>query len=359
MSALLIWILPSSLYSRSFFETSHGNKNYLPKGCQSCHRGHGAFETPMLPTTKEQFCFLCHGNSVTRDKLRQDGLLSPDVFLHDIQREFSKTYHHPIETTYLHRYGETLPESDPSMPRHVACVDCHHHHYVTEANKHLGLKGTGVDGARLRTIQREYELCFNCHAYSANLPSDQTNKAELLKTDNASYHPVIGPGRNNYVPSLIQPLNVTSTITCTDCHGNDDPFGPKGPHGSTFENILKKRFTASDGSGSEAQYDLCYSCHSSASILGNESFPYHFKHVSELGTSCRTCHNPHGSIQYPHLIDLTSISINPSSSGALSYDDQGDRTGECYLSCHGRDHNPAVYSPAGQPLSTRRLLPRE
>ena len=351
---MVIFIVPATLYPKSFRDTSHGDRRNLPKGCQSCHKGHGIVNTPMLSETKDVFCFRCHGNSTNREKARQEGFLASDIFLHDLEREFAKTYRHPIEKTGIHQYGETLPEQDPSMPRHSECVDCHHHHYVTKENKQLGLKGTNADGSRVLSIINEYEGCFNCHSFSANLPSDQTNKADLFNISNPSFHPVIGQGKNNNVPSLQLPLTPTSIIKCTDCHSNDDPFGPKGPHGSNYKYLLKKNFTENDGSEGVFQYELCYTCHARASILSNESFQFHNLHVAVAGTSCRTCHNVHGSMQYSHLIDLNSISISPSGSGALEFRDLGERAGECFLSCHGRDHNPATYPTGTQPLTIQK-----
>ena len=351
---VILFIVPTTLYSKSFRETSHGDTRKLPKGCQSCHKGHGEYNTPMLSQAKDLFCFKCHGNSASINIARREGDIAFDTVLLNIKREFEKVYRHPIEKTGVHTYRETLPETDPSMPRHSECVDCHHHHYVTKENKSLGLKGTSVEGAQVTNIINEYELCFNCHSYSANLPSDQTNKAELLKISNPSYHPVIGQGQNHRVPSLQPPLTETSLIKCTDCHNNDDPFGPKGPMGSNHRHLLKKNFTDHDGAEGVTQYDLCYSCHARASILGNESFQYHNLHISVVGTSCRTCHNPHGSTQYTHLIDLNSFSISPSSGGSLNFRDLGDRAGECFLSCHGKDHNPGSYPAATQPLSIQK-----
>jgi predicted CXXCH cytochrome family protein len=351
---MVLCIAPDALYSKSFRETSHGDRRNLSKGCQSCHKGHGEYNTPMLPRDKDLFCFRCHGNSASISMARREGDIGLENVLLDIRKEFEKLYRHPIEKKGVHTYRETLPETDPSMPRHAECVDCHHHHYVTKENKHLGLNGTNFDSARVLSIVNEYELCFNCHSYSANLPSDQTNKAELFNISNPSYHPVIGPGKNHFVPSLQPPMIETVVIKCTDCHNNNDPLGPKGPHGSDHKYLLKKNFNDHDGAEGVTQYDLCYSCHSRASILGNESFQYHNLHISVVGTSCRTCHNPHGSTQYSHLIDFTSFSISPSAeSGALNFRDLGDRAGECFLSCHGKDHNPGSYPAAVQPVSTQ------
>ncbi|MEW6001356.1 MAG: cytochrome c3 family protein, partial [Nitrospirota bacterium] len=261
----------------------------------------------------------------------------------NIQKEFEKPYHHPIEKTGIHRFGETLPEINPSMPRHADCGDCHHHHYVTEENKMAGISGINQQGVRVNVVEG-YELCFKCHSFSANLPADETNKAEIFDISNPSFHPIIAPGRNNDVPSLIPPLTSSSTIKCIDCHNNDDSVGPKGPHGSVYKYILTKNFTDVDGSESAFQYELCYSCHRRSSILSDESFQLHNLHVSIVGASCRTCHNPHGSTRYPRLIDFeNNISIRPSNSGRLEFTSFGIRTGQCFLNCHNKDHNPAVY----------------
>ena len=340
---VIIFMSPLSLYSLSFLETSHGDKSKLPKGCASCHKGHGVYNTPMLPETKDTFCFRCHGHSVDVEETKRGGYLSRDVILANIQKEFEKPYHHPIEKVGIHEYSETLPEIDPSMPRHSECTDCHNPHYVKKENVTALIKGVDSRGARVETINSDYELCFKCHSYSANLPPDQTNKAEIFSTLNPSYHPVIASGKNRDMQSLIPPLTASSVIKCTDCHNNDDRIGPKGPHGSQYRYILSRNYAATDGPEGQLQYELCYHCHSRASILSNISFLFHSLHISVIGTSCRTCHNPHGSTQYTHLIDFDNIYVRPSSDGRLEFVDLGGKAGECFLTCHGKDHNPSVY----------------
>jgi hypothetical protein len=54
------------------------------------------------------------------------------------------------------------------------------------------------------------------------------------------------------------------------------------------------------------------------------------------------------------LIDFDRTIIGPSSSGRLEYQRLGVRNGTCYLTCHGKDHNPATYGPGVSPGS---LLP--
>ncbi|MEW6215589.1 MAG: cytochrome c3 family protein [Nitrospirota bacterium] len=345
---LILLLTPVFLYS----EGPHADRSKLPRGCASCHRGHGRFSTPMLPERKEVFCFRCHGHSINVEKAKRGGDLAANINTVNIQKEFEKPYRHPIEKIRIHRYDETLPERDPSMPRHAECVDCHHHHYVKTENKIVAVRGANRHGAKVESVSFEYELCFKCHSYSANLPADQTNKAEIFDISNPSYHPVEAPGRNNDVPSLIYPLTASSLIKCTDCHNNDDPAGPKGPHGSIYRYILTKNFTETDGSEGDFQYELCYSCHRRESILSNESFQLHYLHISTVGTSCRTCHNPHGSTRYTHLVDFDNLSIRPSNSGRLEFSDFGNRAGQCFLNCHGKDHDPAVYPAAVSTPST-------
>jgi len=341
----ILFLSPSSLYSDSGNERPHGDKTKLLKGCASCHKGHGIYNTPMLTERKEVYCFKCHGRTMYLENAKRVGDIATDVTTVNIQGEFEKPYHHPIEKIGIHTYGEILPEADASMPRHAACGDCHHHHYVKKENKMSGIRGTNRDGLRVR-ITSEYELCFNCHSYSANLPADQTNKAEMFHSSNLSFHPVTAPGKNSDVPSLVPPLTTSSLIHCTDCHNNDDAAGPRGPHGSTYRYILAKNYTTVDAAEGPFQYELCYSCHRRSSLLSNESFPLHDLHISTVGTSCRTCHNPHGSTQYTHLIDFSRSSVMLSDRGNLEYRDFGSRAGQCSLNCHGQNHDAVVYPGA-------------
>ena len=337
---------PLSPYLSSAGESVHFDKTKLPKGCGSCHRGHGVFNTPMLREGRDVFCLRCHGSNSAVEEAKDEGYLARNIDVADIQREFNKPYRHPVEITGIRTRDEIIPETNRSAQRHAECVDCHHHHYASKDNKMTGVKGVNSQGMAVQKIDSEYELCFKCHSFSANLPANQTNKADQFNISNPSYHPVIGQGKNNDVPSLVFPLTASSLIKCTDCHGNDDPAGPKGPHASSYRYILKKSYSSSDGPEGPYQYELCYSCHRRESILSNESFFYHDFHISVVGASCRTCHNPHGSRQYTHLIDFDNLTVSPSSKGFIEFRDLGKKAGECFLTCHGQDHKPMSYPTA-------------
>lgn len=339
-------LVPVPIYSVSFRESLHGDRSKLPRGCGSCHKGHGKYNTPMLPETRDVFCFRCHGNSMTVEATRQKGDISPYIDPVNVQRAFEKPYRHPIDQIPMKNYEKTIPERDASAPRTVECRDCHNHHVVSKDNKIVGISGLSAYGSRVDKIEEEYELCYKCHSYSANLPADQQNKAELFDASNPSYHPVVAPGKNDNVPSLTISLPQSRTIRCTDCHNNNDPLGPRGPHGSAYKYLLTRNFSAVDGPEDSLQYELCYGCHNRNSILGNQSFLYHNLHISTVGTSCRTCHNPHGSYRYTHLMELDNFSISPSDNGRLEFLDFGDRSGQCFLNCHGKNHE-GVFYPGG------------
>jgi hypothetical protein len=156
-------------------------------------------------------------------------------------------------------------------------------------------------------------------------------------------------GQNPNVPSLIAPWTSSSLMYCTDCHNNNTGpgaggNGPKGPHGSTFTPLLERRLELTDNQTENAStYDLCYKCHSRASILGDQSFKSHNKHVVASKTACTTCHDSHGAARASHLINFNTTYVTKSSGGRLEFIDNGMYRGTCYLSCHGKDHNPLAY----------------
>jgi hypothetical protein len=97
-------------------------------------------------------------------------------------------------------------------------------------------------------------------------------------------------------------------------------------------------------------YALCYACHSRDSILNDESFPEHDKHIRGENTPCNVCHDPHGisatqgnDTNNSHLINFDVSVVSPGSNGQLNFIDEGDRAGSCNLSCHGEDHDNFNY----------------
>ena len=330
----------------------HLDRQKLPYGCGSCHVGFDFRSGGGLDG-----CLNCHGAPARRRK----GLIRSGIELKDIETELKKTYRHPIfESRGIHSSKEHLPETDPKARRHSDCVDCHNPHLISSDNKLAGIKGKRV-GSIVVDITKEYELCYRCHSDSANLPGRSVNKRVEFAITNPSFHPVEGEGRNLAVVSLIKPYREKrynqsdiSMIGCGDCHGNNDPSGPKGPHSSTYQYILKDNYSTRDYESENIfAYALCYRCHNRSSILGDESFKYHSLHIKGKqsgtglggGTSCYTCHTSHGSTENKYLIRFNPEVVSPSSSGVLRFAEKGSGTfrGECYLTCHGVDHNPKGY----------------
>lgn len=356
----LCWLLAATGFARendnSKLQGAHGDRAALPKTCRACHRG-----MTMKISGEEQVCLQCHGDAQDRQAMIAKGYLRAvaERSMADIGEELRKMYRHPVLTVRgVHQGLETLPEEAGNAARHAECVDCHEPHLVEKDRPFRGLPGRRI-GNFIADIDQEYELCYKCHSSSANLPAGSTNKHAEFKITNPSFHPVEGEGRNLYVVSLLEPYNEreeqpgdVTVIRCGACHGNDDPDGPKGPHGSSFEGLLTRNYEMDDQRPeSPRAYELCYRCHNRASILGNESFPYHALHISgnpatgEPGTSCFTCHDAHGSTEYQHLIRFNEDVVSDNEDDKLEYRASGvaSRHGACLLNCHEVEHNPKEY----------------
>ena len=329
--------------------------------CQNCHKPHsaGSSERILKSNVEEDNCLACHNGHVANE---------------NVMAEFNKSSYHPIDN----RTGTHDPnESAVISARHVECVDCHNPHAAkasgTPAGPLTGVRGVNRYNSEVNPIAYEYELCFRCHGDSTGKPSaptsrvfTNTNVRQEFNTSSASYHPVVGAGRNSNVPSLINSLSTSSIIKCTDCHSNDNGpaaggNGPKGPHGSNNPHLLERQYLTQDPtSESQSAYAMCYKCHNRSSILGNESFPRHNFHITGAGagmggggggggalsTPCNVCHDPHAS-NFEKLINFDRSVVSANSSGRLEFNSTGTFAGECYLSCHGRDHNPCTYANGG------------
>jgi predicted CXXCH cytochrome family protein len=384
-------------------------------GCESCHRPHApATAQRLVKFAESSTCYQCHDGSVTTLNIKSEFL--------------AKTYRHPVQITpSVHDASENplsalhpLPETSNGTPRHSECVDCHNPHFANTTSAQpplvngtlLGVKGQSAANTYLLQSSNEYEICFKCHADSANKPQSNDfsivgvgygrNPQRMSEVNNPnrfntrlefqfspSYHPVTRPrnlstGFGGDVPSLRQQpitpggarltsrqLSGASYIYCSDCHNNDTgrnlgtSDSPKGPHGSNLPHLLERASSlepppATSGASSAGvayaltDYGLCDKCHDvEGSILRDQSFTYHATHVRAANAACSTCHAPHAS-QRPMLIDFDCTIVGPSSSGRLEYLRIGARNGTCYLTCHGKDHNPATYGPGGSPAN---LLP--
>ena len=325
-------------------------KTVAANACENCHTSHRAdSKTRLLVNTREeQTCFTCHNGSVVKQNL---------------SAEFTKPSAHPVlMTSTQHRSNE-----DPlNGPRHTSCADCHNAHASNSKTARApnspgaiaGVKGITSTGAVIQQAAREYELCFRCHSDSLNrgpasvrrqLP--ETNARLEFNPANKSFHPVEAVGKNLNVPSLITPWTSSSVMYCTDCHNNDQGpkaggTGPNGPHGSAFAPLLERQLVLTDyNTESPASYALCYKCHSRDSILSDQSFKSHRKHIVDDQTACTTCHDPHGVATNPRLINFNMNYVSPVGANPIQYIPGGNGNPTCVLKCHGHDHSPSATTP--------------
>ena len=287
--------------------------------------------------SEETLCFQCHRPNNDKG--------APDIY-----SAFDQNYgHYKIREQDKHKDTEDA-SSIKGANRHSECFDCHDPHKAQPSDRQLGnnkasgpnkgVKGIGVINGFPGTaplyypvdeITYEYELCFKCHSsYSSGYTGG--DKAAEFNPNNASYHPVLGMGKNLGIKDsafkLGTPWNPTkgddpdygltgnvgdpdskvdpnyangARVTCTDCHGNSDPNGAKGPHGSENSKILKKSVP-----------ELCFDCHDVGSYYsgyGSSRFRQHAtwtngRHNGGVGPNCLKCHGKiHGSKNQPHLLE--------------------------------------------------------
>ena len=324
--------------------------------CRNCHAPHNAGEPVRLLNyvAEEDNCLVCHNGNVAST---------------DIESELLKESGHTVQNyTRIHDAAE-----DPTgfMGNHAECTDCHNPHRANSntsaapvvGGTQLGASGVSASGITVADAGFQYEICFKCHADN-NVKSfvpitrlhAQINTRLEFDLANPSYHPVEGIGNNANVPSLIPPYSETSIIYCTDCHNSDSSSGsggpgPNGPHGSIYSPILEQNYTTLDNtSESSFEYALCYKCHDRQSILADESFRGHDQHIRDENSPCSACHDPHGvnasqgsSINNSHLINFDLNIVSRNVKGVLMFEDLGTFRGQCYLNCHGADHDPKKY----------------
>jgi predicted CXXCH cytochrome family protein len=325
-------------------------KSVSALGCENCHVNHAASSGSRLlqASALEQNCVNCHSGTTAKKNVNAD---------------FQKASIHPIT---LNSKSHTSTE-DPVNPatRHVTCADCHDAHAANTttavapnaSGALANLTGVTAAGGIAKPLQKEYELCFRCHADSnqrgaAVVPRQyvQTNTRLEFSPANQSFHPVEAAGKNAAsVPSLISPWKTTSLMYCTDCHNSDSSpnaggTGANGPHGSTYRPILERNLVMTDNqSESAAAYALCYKCHDRSKVLSSSSFRYHSKHVVDKKTACTTCHDSHGVANSPHLINFNPTYVTTNSLGQLNYISTGTFKGTCNLKCHGENHKNYTY----------------
>ncbi len=341
--------------------------------CRACHRQHtaGGAERLMIFEQEQENCLSCHNGRIARTDIRAE---LDKLSAHDPRRY--QGIHDPVET-----HSRLRP--------HVECSDCHNPHAtVARTDGSAGSNTSGqigptlkytpgvtIGGTHIDEARHEYEVCFRCHAESNMTRSSRIGRQSQspgvrlkFMPNNASYHPVVSSAASRDTISLRPGLTAGSLIRCTDCHNNNagpraGGSGPDGPHGSEFDFLLERNYTVYDDvAESDYEYALCYKCHQRSSILSDQSFRSHRRHIVDERTPCSACHDPHGisrtqalGSDHTHLINFDTSIVRPDSvSRRLQFKDLGTFSGSCTLTCHGSRHFERAYGPqAASPFPGR------
>ena len=319
-------------------------------GCGNCHVSHsaGGHQRLMNYAIDEDNCLACHTGNVATQNIGNE-LAKP--YGHFVQNYMGQ--HNPVENFVL-----------GGVPKHVECADCHNSHQSNAtpspgapmvSGAITGVTGIDASGQAVKYAQNQQEICYKCHGdnnvstgLSITRQIAQLNTRLEFDPANPSFHPVAGIGVNQYMPSLLPPYTTTSRIGCTDCHNNDNASGPKGPHGSTNAYLLAKNYTTADNATeSPLAYEVCYTCHSRASLLANQSFKAHNSHIVTYQAPCSACHDAHGvsntqgnPVNNAHLINFDLNIVLADGQGRRYFEKTGPGSGKCYLNCHGATHDP-------------------
>ncbi|MFA5867271.1 MAG: hypothetical protein WC891_04840, partial [Actinomycetota bacterium] len=279
---------------------------------------------------------------------------------------------------------------------------------VWDPNLAVDADGNGVLNddnkfAFVSSVVKEYELCFKCHTrYAFNfalykqtygydvaynwtqnryyLAGDPATDIVVPETDlatefnpiNQSYHPVLAKGQTpgtfdlkwaedplvpgshvDFNQTFTPGVNADSRIKCTDCHASDSTT-VKGPHGSAYKYILRKRAPTeepiitrtgyalgsiiySGGAGGEPGYTkrtynmtwyvrtedlLCYICHDLKYYGPGRGHPSRGKHwtncqwhrpiaLDEVGCASCKVTPVHGAPNNKYLMRLLPRGDNP------------------------------------------------
>lgn len=337
--------------------TQTGYLTVADNGCLSCHRPHSAGGAQRLLhfAEEEKNCLSCHNGLVAQKNM---------------ENEFDRTSGHFVKN---YQGVHDIMEAPGTTEEHVECVDCHNPHIVKATVGQVqaplireamrGVSGVTSEGSIIDRAIYEYEVCFKCHGNNpvqvigtTSRQITQTSTLLEFERGNPSYHPVVARGANPNVPSLVAGMDESTMIYCTDCHGSDSSSAANGPHGSRFPFLLAYQYETDDYTQeSPYAYELCYRCHDRESILNNDSFSEHKRHIEDQKAPCSVCHDPHGisltqgnPVNNSNLMNFDAgVVLADPDTGRLEFEDMGSFRGQCYLECHGVKHSPRTYRRQG------------
>ena len=311
---------------------------------ESCHACHVLPETQL---TSSAICMTCHDGTVAQK---------------DIISSFNQPFAHPLDA--LGRSVDGMGWNATGESESVSCLDCHNPNQVTSDNLLKGVPGVEplwpgnweevTNYAAVASVEKQYQLCMKCHSYNKfgnNPPLDShgmaggdgrlTDQAREFNPNNASYHPVVAMGKNDYKmgntdysDALINGWTPTSMMDCDDCHADADRRDIRGPHGSSVWPIAIGPYTkpngyseSDEGRTSILSNDLCFECHNpnTYGVGGSQSDRsktgysepgegnLHVYHVADKGARCAACHSavPHGWKRKALLVRAVGTGADP------------------------------------------------
>lgn len=367
-----------------------GTLGLAHRNCAACHRGHA--NTGSAPGLQEKGRSARVGGNRKADDACLQCHTSPALGAPAAGRALAIETLGAGASTHLggrggDAYRRTVRLGSKRFTLELTCNGCHDPH--SRERSQLRTFAFDTRGQLLeRRSQSAADLCFGCHAgpEAARTSSGSSDLGALFAKGGGSSHGmgVSATGRPD-LPSLRSGL-FQGRLDCTSCHTSGDPLGPKGPHSSPNPALLRSPFGHERDMGrlGDRTNELCFQCHDRSSIYGNQSFKFHAQHLQGFtpGTSptpakqanwgapppvtrtprdfmagrtsafrpgfgeptaCATCHDSHGSLRNPSLVEFDRSVVTPGVAGAVSFQRLGLAQGNCTLSCHGYDHVQSRY----------------
>lgn len=257
--------------------------------CTTCHNPHESENKKLLTSPSiNELCYSCHydkGESMKSMSTLHPPAVNSCTNCHDPhgenhlyqlkadrKKDICLTCH-----TEKKEWLENAKFKHGAVDRGEQCVGCHNPHSSNQQ--------------KLLQKENSKELCLTCH--NAQLRANEDSKLLI----NMEKHLASNPDWHG--PSLWG--------DCAACHN---------PHGSDNFRILKKPFPKGSVSEFDTKNYICFQCHNEGKIADkftttetnfrNGNTNVHYIHVNSKGITCRTCHDFHGTKEYPHHLKLKS-----------------------------------------------------
>lgn len=273
--------------------------------------------------------------------------------------------------------GQTPVAGDPLREEEGQCYSCHDaggpaltdvQSLFARASHHKVSATEQVDGARI-----ECTSCHNPHTASTSAPLIDPDTGAAWTAGGAGFclacHDGTPPAGVAFPPtSLGTGFNKSAFAgtahatrlggnTCRHCHED---------HGSTYSALLRAEYIVADNNSyAAADYAVCWQCHSASSIVnGSNKFAnLHNKHVNGERSPCIICHDVHAPFDTgePGLVNFSFAAgnsgydfqfISGRNASTAFYLTNNNTSGNCLLSCHGKQHLPQNYSRGPSPSVT-------